>query len=172
MPMSDYMRKLRAKVGNQLLAVPSASIVVIDGRGYVLLVKHSDTGDWVTPGGAIEPNEIPADAAVREAWEETGLHVELQGVVGVFGGPEYKVRYRNGDETSYTTIVFLAREIGGVLAPDYEETLEARYFSPAELAQLRLPPFVREVLSSAFSHHSEGGGEPVFRPNTWVPPQT
>lgn len=33
---------------------------------------------WVLPGGAIEPEEVPADAALREAWEETALHVRLE----------------------------------------------------------------------------------------------
>jgi 8-oxo-dGTP pyrophosphatase MutT (NUDIX family) len=46
--------------------MPSVTIVSFDDTGRVLLVKHRDTDLWVAPGGAIEPEETPADAAVRE----------------------------------------------------------------------------------------------------------
>ena len=45
----------------------------------ILLVKHKKMGMWVQPGGHIEPNETPEEAAVRETYEETGLNVELLG---------------------------------------------------------------------------------------------
>lgn len=44
-----------------------------------LLVKHKKLGKWVQPGGHIEMNEDPEEAAIRETYEETGLHVELVG---------------------------------------------------------------------------------------------
>ncbi len=52
-------------------------------------------------GGAVDPGESPVDAAVREAWEETGLHVEITGIFGVFGGPDFRVSYPNGDVADY-----------------------------------------------------------------------
>ncbi len=53
MPMSEYMSEVRRKVGRQLLEVPAVSIVVQNHDGHVLLVRHSETGSWMTPGGAI-----------------------------------------------------------------------------------------------------------------------
>lgn len=44
-----------------------------------LLVKHKKLGKWVQPGGHIEMDEDPEEAAIRETYEETGLHVELVG---------------------------------------------------------------------------------------------
>lgn len=44
-----------------------------------LLIKHRKTGKWLQPGGHIEPNEDPEEAALRETFEETGLHVKLIG---------------------------------------------------------------------------------------------
>jgi 8-oxo-dGTP pyrophosphatase MutT (NUDIX family) len=114
MAMSEYMRGLREKVGHQLLELPAVSVVVRDDEERVLLVRHADTGKWVVPGGALEPCELPADAAVRETWEETGLHVRPIRLRGVYGGPEYVVRYRNGDANSYAMIVFEAEVIGGI----------------------------------------------------------
>ena len=69
MPMSDYMQTVRSKVGNLLLEIPSVSVLHFDDQDRVLLVYHSDVRLWTTPGGAVEPAETPANAAVREmAW--------------------------------------------------------------------------------------------------------
>ena len=87
MPMSEYMRELRGKLGRRLLELPAVSVVTRDDEGRVLLVQHENGLVWVTPGGAVEPNEAPADSAVLEMWEETGLEVELVRIVGVCGGP-------------------------------------------------------------------------------------
>jgi 8-oxo-dGTP pyrophosphatase MutT (NUDIX family) len=45
----------------------------------VLLLRHRKLAMWLPPGGHIEPNELPDDAAVREVLEETGVRCELVG---------------------------------------------------------------------------------------------
>jgi 8-oxo-dGTP pyrophosphatase MutT (NUDIX family) len=45
----------------------------------VLLHHHRKLGMWLPPGGHIEVDELPDEAAVREVWEETGVQVELMG---------------------------------------------------------------------------------------------
>ena len=167
MTMSEYMRELRAKVGSRLLEVPSVSIVVRDKQDRILLGRHSNRGKWVTPGGAVEPLEVPADAAVREMWEETGLVVELTGIVGVYGGPEFVVRYRNGDETSYLMVVFEARRTGGELRADGVEVLELGYFGKDEAMRLDMPVWMPEILRDVFD-----GAHAAFRRPTWSPPRT
>ncbi|RKX23833.1 MAG: DNA mismatch repair protein MutT [Candidatus Zixiibacteriota bacterium] len=142
MGMSEYMKDIRNKVGHTLLQMPSVTIINFDETGRVLLVKHRDTDLWVAPGGAVEPGEIPADAAVREMWEETGLVVELVGIVGVYGGPEFVVEYSNGDRTSYVTTVFEGRVVGGTLEPVDDESSEAAYFSREEVMALDTQPWV------------------------------
>ena len=52
----------------------TASAIVVGTKGTVLHV-HRRTGAWLQPGGHLEPGETPADAAVRESVEETGLDV-------------------------------------------------------------------------------------------------
>src|SRR3970040_2781226 len=98
MPISEYVRRMRARVGTDLVLMPSVSVLAFDDRGRVLLVRHAETGRWVIPGGTVEPLDAPADAAVREIWEETGIRVELVRVLGVYGGPEFRVRYGHGGE--------------------------------------------------------------------------
>lgn len=53
------------------LHVTAAAIVV--GRRGTVLHRHKRLGVWLQPGGHVEPGEAPADAALREAAEETGL---------------------------------------------------------------------------------------------------
>lgn len=92
MPMSAYLRDLRARVGTTRLLLPSVTGVVRDVAGRVLLVQQHDDQRWSTPGGAIEPDETPANAVVREVWEETGLLVAPVRVLGVYAGTDFVVR--------------------------------------------------------------------------------
>ncbi len=165
MPMSEYMRRLREKLGPDLIVVPSVTVLVFDDQGRVLLVRHAATGRWVIPGGSVEPHERPADAAVRETWEETGLHVEPTRMVGVYGGPEFHVSYPNGDQVSYLTILFEGRVLGGRLRHDGVETLEVRYVAPADLAALDVPEWARLILDAARADRTRTH----FQPATWAP---
>ncbi len=51
----------------------TASAVILDDEDRVLLVHHNKIGLWLYPGGHIDPNEDPAQAALREVAEETGI---------------------------------------------------------------------------------------------------
>jgi 8-oxo-dGTP pyrophosphatase MutT (NUDIX family) len=162
----DYVRRLRALVGGEeLLQLPSVSIALRDADGRVLLARHAEGNLWLLPGGGIEPGETPADAAVREMFEETGLIVRLTRLVGVFGGPEFIVRYRNGDRTSYVTATFEATLTGGSSSPDSTELLELRFVNQEEARDLPTASWVGEVLESVF--HGEEGRR--FRPEAWQP---
>jgi 8-oxo-dGTP pyrophosphatase MutT (NUDIX family) len=134
----------------------------------VLLVQNTEGGPWLLPGGGIEPGERPADTAVREIWEEARLRVTLSHVIGVFGGPEFHTVYANGDEVSYVTTVFEAQMVGGELKPDGHETLALAYFSPAELAGLAMPAWMRIVLEVAL--HRDGRSH--FQKPSWQPPSS
>jgi 8-oxo-dGTP pyrophosphatase MutT (NUDIX family) len=165
--MSDYVRGLRERVGHEpLLQVPSVAVAVRDEGGRVLLARHVEGGVWLLPGGAVEPAETPADAAVRETWEETGLLVRLARVVGVFGGPEFVVRYGNGDRTSYVMTVFEARAEGGSPRADGVELLELRFAGAGEWEALPCAAWAPVVLAAVFA----GGGEAAFAPARFVPP--
>jgi ADP-ribose pyrophosphatase YjhB (NUDIX family) len=64
-----------------------ADALVQDDGGRVLLVRRSDDGRWAMPGGWVEPGETPAEAAVRETLEETGLVVTDPQIVHVCDRP-------------------------------------------------------------------------------------
>jgi 8-oxo-dGTP pyrophosphatase MutT (NUDIX family) len=166
MPISEYVRCLRAKVGTDLLLVPSATGLVFDEAGRVLLARHT-TGDvWAPPGGAIDPDERPVDAAVREVWEETGLLVEPVGLAGVFGGPEFRVHYAGGDVTAYVITIYECRVVGGRLRADGDGISELRWVAPSELAGLHLAPWARSALPELIASR----GRAVVPAPTWTPP--
>src|ERR1044072_645338 len=147
MPMSDYVRRVRAKMGNEFLLMPSVTALVFDEARRVLLVRPSHRQHlWGARGGPGAPGEQPQDAVVREVWEETGLLVEPTELRGVFGGPEYRVWDANGDEVGYMMAVSECHVIGGGLRADCDEISEARSFSPAELDNVPLSRWARIVV--------------------------
>jgi len=166
MPMSEYVRGLRAKIGTMVLEVPTVTVLTFDEQQRVLLVRHVEGNDWTTPGGMVEPYELPSDAAVREMWEETGLHVALTDLIGVFAGSLCSSTYSNGDEVAWVSTAFRAQPIAGCLSPDGQETLEAAYFSRADTYSLRCKPHVHLFLDAAYSPDTKA----QFQQATWQPP--
>lgn len=153
--MSPYLQRIRSLVGNELLILPSVTILVFDHEGRVLLAKHRDTGRWVAPGGMVEPDESPAEAALREMREETGCEVQLLEILGVFGGPKFRVRYRNGDEVACVMTVYKAKIEHGLPAPNGQETVELEFVAPGEVASLNAAAWLTEVLGSLVRGQSD-----------------
>lgn len=166
MTLSPYVARLRSHLGHSRILLPSVSIHVFDERGRLLLVEQAETRQWSTPGGAVELGETPADAAVREMWEETGLRVELTALVGVFGGGECFVRYANGDETEYVVSAFAARVVGGEPRVDGREISALRYVAEDEARRLPLSAWLVSLLPLVFATRRGN----VFQPATWVAP--
>jgi 8-oxo-dGTP diphosphatase len=84
--------------------------VLFKGDGRVLLVRHTyGRLNWELPGGAAEPGESPAETAVREIREETGLRVELERLTGVYYEPGPAP---DGDHAPLVHFVFRARPFG------------------------------------------------------------
>ncbi|GLH75566.1 NUDIX hydrolase [Bradyrhizobium sp. SSBR45G] len=165
MPISDHLKAVRSKIGHDLLATTAVSISVFDDTGRILLGRDAETNLWTLPGGAIDPNEHPADAASRECFEETGLVVRPQRLLGVFGGPEFLIRYPNGDVTYYTVIAFEAVIVGGALMPDGDEIASLRFVDPQEWEQLPVSPSSRIISRQAFARDQV----PYFTSASWRP---
>ncbi len=165
MPTSPYVLALRDKIGHELLMLQSVSVMLFD-KGRLMMAQHRDTGLWVTIGGGIEPDETPADAAVRECWEETGMLVEPIQLLGVFGGSEFRIHYPNNDVASYTVTVFEVRRIDGEPSPDGVEVVALRFVSRDEAAALAMSAGTRVMIAQAFERRLK----PFFAPATWQPP--
>lgn len=137
---SDYVKRIRAKIGHDLLLLPAVAVLVRDDHGRLLLVRQSDASGWATVGGMVEPLEGPEDAARREASEEIGVDVDVT-LFGCFGGPDFVATYPNGDECAIVSTVYNATIVRGSPTPDLDEVLEVGWFTEAELRDLPLTPF-------------------------------
>ena len=108
-----------------------AAGVIVEQEGKVLLVRRKmkpRQALWTFPGGFVDFDETPAEAAVRECLEETGLVVEITNLLDVVGGQEHE----GGADI---VIVYRARQIGGKLQAD-DDVDRATFFSPGELPPL------------------------------------
>jgi ADP-ribose pyrophosphatase len=120
--------------------------VLIEEYGRYLLVKRAaepDAGLWSIPGGLIEVGERAADAAAREALEETGLTVEILGRVDVVDrvvrDPDGNVRYH------FVIIDFHARPLSGKMRA-MDDALDAVWVTPEEFIDYELTPTLVELL--------------------------
>lgn len=79
-----------------------------DKTGKILLQQRADNGFWGLPGGQVELGESVEQGVVREVYEETGLQVRVERLIGVYSGlASYPfMRYPNGTVVHYLTVVF------------------------------------------------------------------
>jgi ADP-ribose pyrophosphatase YjhB (NUDIX family) len=103
----------------------AVNVAVIDHDHRVLLTRREDFEVWCLPGGTVDEGESLAEAATREAREETGLEVRLGHLVGLYSRP------RLGGY--HTAALFSGSVVGGSLRPDPCEVVEVRWCSAAEV---------------------------------------
>ncbi|MFF3555507.1 NUDIX domain-containing protein [Streptomyces tsukubensis] len=133
MARTEYYDDPDAPEPNSL--VVAASAVVTDDEGRILLQRRQDSGLWALPGGGMEMTDSLPGTAVREVAEETGLEVEITGLVGTYTDPRHVIVYSDGEVRRQFNICFTARVTGGELAISDEST-ELRFIAPAELDDL------------------------------------
>lgn len=130
--MAEYMRELRRLVGHRPLLLVAAGVIVPDGAGRILLQRRADDGRWGIPGGGMDLGETLEETARRELREETGLVAGELVLLDVYSGPEFFLRYANGDQAYVVGATYLARSVSGEPEPDGIEGTELRYFAPAD----------------------------------------
>lgn len=130
MSTPDFILALREKIGTDPLWLPGVTAVVTRGD-EVLMVRRADDGSWTPVTGIIDPGEEPADAAVRETLEETGVVADpvRLGRIGATG----EIVYGNGDRTQYVDITFRLDWVSGEPHPADGENTEARWFHRGDL---------------------------------------
>ncbi|MCC6790895.1 MAG: NUDIX domain-containing protein [Thermomicrobiales bacterium] len=107
--------------------VTSVGAVVIGPDG-LLLVKMSygsTKGQWMLPGGIVDPGELLDQAVVREVLEETGVTAHVIGICGV--------RTRHDGPNNDTYVLFLLEHVAGEPESDGHENTDARFLSYDEL---------------------------------------
>jgi ADP-ribose pyrophosphatase YjhB (NUDIX family) len=129
---------------------PSASVVLRNNRGEFLLLRRAGSGLWTIPTGALKKKETVTACAVRECREETGLTVELTGLVGVFSDPRHRIAYPDGEVRVPVNVCFYGQPVSGKLATDAESD-EAAWVAPGDLDDYDIHPAIRRRISHALN---------------------
>ncbi|BDT93183.1 NUDIX domain-containing protein [Nocardia sputorum] len=151
----DYYRDPHAPRPNNL--VPGGSALIIDGAGAILMQRRADSGNWSLPGGTMEIGETLEQCVIRETKEETGLDIEITGLLGIYTDPAHVIAYADGEVRQEFNITYYARVIGGHVTVSDEST-DVRFLHPR---QLRHEP-IHETVRLRLRHHIEGRTQPYL----------
>lgn len=173
MAVPQFIAELRSLVGTRPLWLSCALAVVLDegDGGRVLLGRRADDGRWALVGGIIDPGEQPADAAVRECFEETGVIAVPEALTSVT--VSRPIVYANGDQTRYLELAFRCRAVGGSPRVNDDESTDVRWFGlddlppldEADLDRLNRALEYRGATAYDFSGLPEVIGEAVHGPD-------
>ena len=107
---------------------PTVDIIIHDpARGIVIIERGNEPHGFALPGGYIDEGEQAELAAIREAQEETGLDVELEGVLGVYSRPDRDPRQHN------MSVVFVARPLNPEQLRAGDDAARAAFHRPENL---------------------------------------
>jgi 8-oxo-dGTP diphosphatase len=138
----------------------TASAIVLDEHDRVLLVHHNKVGRWLYPGGHIDPNEDPAQAAQREVLEETGIHTRVitdqpftHPAVTTHAVPytiiEMDVSDAKVGAHRHIDLVYVLRATSGQLAAQLAEVAGVRWVPVADVRTLDTPPELPALAAAA-----------------------
>ena len=127
----------------------SVVAVVKDSEGRVLLTRRAVPpylGQWVMPGGKIDPGEPITAALKREVLEEVGIDVHVEGLVDVF-----EVVNSGEHDNHYVILYYLATAKGGTVLPNAREISEVLWVDRKSVEGLDIPDGTRHILSKIFT---------------------
>ena len=152
----DYLDDPDAPEPNSV--VPSANVVVVNEDGTILVIRRTDNGNLALPGGGMDLGESITHTAVREVREETGLDVEITGLVGIYTNPRHLIEYTSdGEIRQEFSVVFTARPNGGSPTTSSEAS-EVIWIDPADVSDLQMHPSMRQRIE----HFREGRAQPYL----------
>ncbi|MBF6467039.1 NUDIX domain-containing protein [Nocardia beijingensis] len=155
MTRTDHYNDPNAPQANSLKVAVSA--LVRDEYGRILMIHRTDNDKYSIPGGGQEVGETVSAAVVREVHEETGIDVEVTGIIGVFSDPDHVIAYDDGEVRQEFSICFSAKPIGGETRPS-AESKEVRWVAPQALAALDIHPSIKLRIEQGL----RGSPEPYF----------
>ena len=126
------------RIGKQGKIRLACSAVIFNAtKDKVLLTRRADNGQWCLPSGGVEPGESVTETCERETWEETGLKIQVERLVGVYDNPNYLLEYADGNRVQVIALNFEAAIIGGEIRLS-DETTDIRYFPLLEIEDMEL----------------------------------
>src|SRR5207302_11059509 len=102
------------RIGNQgRLSVGCSAVIFDEARQKILLTRRSDNGRWCLPGGHMEAGESVSEACIRETWEETGLRISLNRLIGIYSNPHVLLTYPDSNRYHMVNICFEGEIVAG-----------------------------------------------------------
>ena len=95
------------------LAVGCSASIFDTTQNTMLFIRRADNDRWAVPGGYMEPGENLSEACKREVFEETGLLVEIQRLIGVYTSPHLLLEYQDGNKWQLVVLHFEAIAVDG-----------------------------------------------------------
>ena len=115
------------------------------------MIQRSDNGLWAIPGGAQDVGESIVAAAIRETREETGISIEVVGLVGIYSDPGHVIAYDDGEVRQEFSVCFRGQPVGGTVETS-TESKRVEWIEPERLSQLDIHPSVRLRIEQGLSH--------------------
>ena len=135
------------------LAVSCAGVLFNADKTQLLLVRRADNKQWCLPGGFMQPGETIAEGCEREVWEETGLTVRAQRLIGIYSNPDILATYDDGKKFHVVVAACEVEIVRGELSTS-EETTQVGFFAPGAIDSLDMADFHREQIRDAFAFHT------------------
>lgn len=134
-------------------ATPKVDVraAVLDENRHILLVQEASSGQWTLPGGWADLNQSPARNAAKEAWEESGIEVEVIKLIACW---DKDLQGHPRQPEHVYKLVFLCRPIGGMLTTSHE-TIAAAYFPADALPELCPHRAAKHYVDLALAHHAD-----------------
>lgn len=128
--VDEWIRSVGEGVPGYVTPKVAIGAVVGDDRGRILLVQRADSGVWLYPTGWADVGYSPAEVAVKEVEEETGIICEPERLMAVIDG------HRNGfSRFGMYMLLFLCRATGGELTGHPLETSDVGWFERDRLPE-------------------------------------
>jgi ADP-ribose pyrophosphatase YjhB (NUDIX family) len=97
-----------------------AALIIRDSSDRILMERRSDCGLWGFVGGRVDAGETIEQAATREAFEETGLEIQVDRLLGIYSGIENRVVTFPDNVVQLVDVVMTASILSGELTRSHE----------------------------------------------------
>jgi ADP-ribose pyrophosphatase YjhB (NUDIX family) len=134
--------------------VVAVTAVVQDDQGRLLLIRRTDNDLYAIPGGALELGETLTQTVHREVLEETGIEVQVTGMIGVYSDPNHVIEFTDGEVRQEFSICFRATPTGGEPRTS-DESKEVLWRDPDALDLLNIHPTIRLRIRHGLERRAE-----------------
>jgi 8-oxo-dGTP pyrophosphatase MutT (NUDIX family) len=148
----DYYHDPNAPMANSIVVAVTAFVQDVTGR--LLMIRRTDNDLYAIPGGAQELGETISQTVIREVAEETGITVDVTGLIGVYSNPGHLIAFADGEVRQEFSLCFRAQPLDGEPYTS-SESKEVLWVGPEKLDDLNIHPSIRLRIQHGFEHRAE-----------------